>query len=143
MSGAVVEGGAPFQTLPVWWPPDVTKPTHKLAQPKPDALEGKTMKIRMKIDVGTFHGMTNVKRGDVVDIDDDNAKRYIGLGYAEPYSKSDVPVEKATLSQDDVESASLDVPPDDDDDEPKPLDEPVKKAPAKRAPARAARHERT
>lgn len=103
------------------------------------------MKLRMKIDIGgTFHGRPEgVKRGDIVDVEDWIAERYIANDYAEPVSKSEAPVEKAVLPQDDVETASLDVPPDDDDDEPKPLDEPAKKAPAKRAPARAARHERS
>jgi hypothetical protein len=91
------------------------------------------MKIRMKIDVGgTFHGIdAGVKPGDIVDIEGWIAERYIANGYAEPYSKSAPPVEKAVLPQDDVETASLDVPP--DDDGPQPLDEqePAKKAPAK------------
>lgn len=103
------------------------------------------MKIRMKIDIGMFHNVDNVKRGDIVDVPEEFARRYIENDYAEAVSKSEAPVEKAVLPQDDVETASLDVPPDDDDDddEPKPLDEPAKKAPTKRAPARAARHERS
>lgn len=43
------------------------------------------MKIRMKMTVqGTFHNIDGgVKVGDVVDIDDAEAERYIALGYAE------------------------------------------------------------
>lgn len=43
------------------------------------------MRIRMKVSVaGTFHNLPEgVQRGDVVDIDDVEAARYIMLGYAE------------------------------------------------------------
>ena len=43
------------------------------------------MKIRMKMSVfGTFHNLDGgVKVGQVVDIDDAEAERYIALGYAE------------------------------------------------------------
>lgn len=43
------------------------------------------MRIRLKITVaGTFHNLVEgVKVGDVVDIDDAEAERYIKLGYAE------------------------------------------------------------
>ena len=43
------------------------------------------MKIRMKIDIeGAFHGQSGVRRGDVVNVDDENGVRYCALGYAEP-----------------------------------------------------------
>jgi hypothetical protein len=97
----------------------------------------------MKISVHQLHGISNVKPGDIVDIDEDNARRYISLGYAEAVTKSEAPVENAVLDED-AETTSLDTPPDDDDDDDfEPLDEPedshkhvAKKAPAKRAPAR-------
>jgi hypothetical protein len=46
------------------------------------------MKVRMLIDVGgTFHNVAGgVKRGDVVEVDDDNARRYMQLGYAQSAS---------------------------------------------------------
>lgn len=49
------------------------------------------MRIRMKMDIaGMFHGIPDgVKRGDEVDIDDDNALRYIANGVAEAVSKRD------------------------------------------------------
>jgi hypothetical protein len=50
------------------------------------------MKIRMKVDVhGTFHNMPGgARRGDIVDIDDDNALRYCALGYAQPDLKGEL-----------------------------------------------------
>lgn len=43
------------------------------------------MRLRMKISVsGTFHGNPEgVRVGDIVEVDDQNAARYISLGYAE------------------------------------------------------------
>lgn len=48
------------------------------------------MKIRMKIDVaGMFHNIPDgVRVGDEVDVEDDEAVRYCGLGYAEPVTKA-------------------------------------------------------
>jgi hypothetical protein len=46
----------------------------------------------MRIPVhGTFHNiLEGVKRGDIVDIDDDNARRYCALGYAQEDLKGDL-----------------------------------------------------
>jgi hypothetical protein len=50
------------------------------------------MKIKMKLDIhGMFHNMpAGVRRGDIVDIDDDNAARYCALGYAQPDLKGEL-----------------------------------------------------
>jgi hypothetical protein len=41
-------------------------------------------RIKMRISVrGGFHGYTDVKRGQVVEVDDLNAQRYVKLGYAQ------------------------------------------------------------
>jgi hypothetical protein len=50
------------------------------------------MKIRMTISVpGTFHSVyKDVKRGDIVDIDDGNARRYLRLGYAQSDLKGEL-----------------------------------------------------
>lgn len=42
------------------------------------------MRIRLLGVTGTFHGIDNVQPGQVVDIDQFNALRYIKLGIAEP-----------------------------------------------------------
>lgn len=101
-------------------------------------LEGvKIMRIRMKIAVlGSFHNIdSGVKVGQVVDIDDENALRYINLRYAEAVGDSGPLVERAIVPE--AETATLKAPVDDDDkpkalDEPEEDEEPAKKAPAKR-----------
>jgi hypothetical protein len=45
------------------------------------------MKIRMKMNVGTFHNIDDVRAGDEVDVPDEEAVRYCSLGYAEPVTK--------------------------------------------------------
>lgn len=44
------------------------------------------MRVRLRAPIsGTFHGIEGgVARGQIVDIDDDEAMRYIGLGLCEP-----------------------------------------------------------
>jgi hypothetical protein len=38
----------------------------------------------MRIDIaGLFHGYKGAKRGDVVEVDDENGARYCSLGYAQ------------------------------------------------------------
>lgn len=66
------------------------------------------MKIRMKRAVlGTFHDMPEgVAIGQVVDIPDAEAKRYIATDLAEPAKGSKT--ETATASDADVETAALD-----------------------------------
>lgn len=60
------------------------------------------MKIRMKMAVlGTFHGMENVRLGDVVEVPDDEGARYCKLGYAEPVAdEAEEDTETATPPQD-------------------------------------------
>ncbi|ORW29196.1 hypothetical protein AWB91_24545 [Mycobacterium paraense] len=49
-------------------------------------------KIRMLDSIGgQFHGLWDVKRGDIVDIDDENAKRYIASGLATAKLKGSLP----------------------------------------------------
>lgn len=61
---------------------------------------------------GTFHNVDGgVAIGEVVDVDDAEAKRYIDLGQAEKASKK---TETATPSDADVETAALD----DEEEEP-------------------------
>jgi hypothetical protein len=59
----------------------------------------------MRIDVaGAFHNVdAGVKRGDIVDVDDASAARYIALGYAEPVD--DHPGEEAAVLEPETESA--------------------------------------
>lgn len=101
------------------------------------------VKIRMRIAVlGSFHNMdSGVEVGQVVDIDDESALRYINLGYAEAVGDSGPPVERATVPE--AETATLDSPADDDKpkaldelDEPEEDEEPAKKAPVKRSAQR-------
>jgi len=59
------------------------------------ATEGKRMakKYRMLISIeGTFHGLPSVKRGDIVELDDASAKRYLASGYIETETSPKVPV---------------------------------------------------
>jgi hypothetical protein len=43
--------------------------------------------IRLKVDIaGLFHGMSDPKRGDVVEVESYNAARYFAHGYAQPAS---------------------------------------------------------
>lgn len=49
------------------------------------------MKIRMLDDIYCLHGHYNVKRGDVLDIDEDNANRYVHCGLATEELKGDLP----------------------------------------------------
>jgi len=50
------------------------------------------MKIRLKTTVPSmFHGVHGLTVGDEVEVDDDNAQRYISIGVAEAVSESDVP----------------------------------------------------
>jgi hypothetical protein len=64
------------------------------------------MKIRMRQTItGTFHNIdAGVARGDIVDIDNDNANRYIKLGLAEPLDKPPVE-EHTTITSETVETA--------------------------------------
>lgn len=100
------------------------------------------LKIRMLEAIGgTFHGYENVKRGDVVEVDDDNGMRYCSLGYAEPYSKSAVPVETATEPVEEVETtvAVNGIPaPLDEEPEAEPESEPEAVEPSEAAKARVA-----
>lgn len=59
------------------------------------------MKIRLKMDMlGTFHGIENAKKGDVVDVDEPNGLRYCSMGYAEPVTKSgERKVEKRVMEE--------------------------------------------
>jgi hypothetical protein len=101
------------------------------------------VKIRALINLGTFHNYPDVRRGDVVEVDDDNARRYCELGYAEPAHK-ERPVEKAVVPEPHHETASLKVAPEPEPPKPKPLDEPkhevhkrpVPTPPVKRRPGR-------
>jgi len=45
------------------------------------------VKIRLKMNVGVFHNLDDVRAGDVVDVDDAEGLRYCMLGYAEPVTK--------------------------------------------------------
>lgn len=90
------------------------------------------MKIRMLTSIsGTFHGISaGVKHGDVVDVDEFSALRYLKAGYAHPVKDEAKPVvETAVVPVEDVETAKLDAPAE-VDDKPQPLDEP------KRGPGR-------
>lgn len=97
------------------------------------------MKIRMLMSVGVFHGHIDVKRGDVVEVDDFNAHRYIQLGYARPHVEivpddfdSAPPIEVAVPCDDDVEVSDREFPAplDDGEDEPS---EPVEAVRPRRA----------
>jgi hypothetical protein len=78
------------------------------------------MKIRMLISVaGTFHGDSNgVAFGDVVDLDDAHAMRYVALHYAEPVTQAgeravkreEKQIERAIASDKDVETATTGAP---------------------------------
>lgn len=93
------------------------------------------MKIRMRINIGVFHGYPNVRRGDVVDVDEANALRYISLGYAEavaddPKPPKPKPVERA-VPEEPVETATADAVEDEPDAGlPVPLDEQADEAPS-------------
>jgi hypothetical protein len=66
------------------------------------------MKVRLKVGVPIlFHGISQAKIGDVVEVDEENGKRYIELGVAEAVTKSEPPVEKAVAPDDDVETATV------------------------------------
>lgn len=83
------------------------------------------MKIRALINLGAFHNHVDVKRGDVLEVDDGNARRYINLGYAEPFLEThkEPVVEKAVAPV--HETAALKVPPVEKAvPKPVPLDEP-------------------
>jgi hypothetical protein len=48
---------------------------------------------RMLISVaGGFHGLTDVKRGHIVELDDASAERYLASGYIETETSPKVPV---------------------------------------------------
>ena len=67
------------------------------------------MRIKMKMDVaGSFHNIDGgVRAGQVVDVQpDEEAARYVALGYAEEVAKSAPKVEKAVASPK-VETAAL------------------------------------
>ena len=87
------------------------------------------MKIRLLMNVGMFHNMPDVKRGDVVEVDDDNGRRYCNHGIAEPVFEAPKPppVEKAVAPK--HETAALKVPPEPKRVEPEPLDEPEEEKP--------------
>jgi hypothetical protein len=42
------------------------------------------VKIRLRLDVGMFHNTHNVKRGDVVEVEASNARRYFATGVPQP-----------------------------------------------------------
>jgi hypothetical protein len=79
------------------------------------------VKIRLKMSFPMFHNHLDVKRGDVIEIDDVSGNAYCRNGVAEPYgntTKGSVPpVEKAVAPE--HETATVEVPV----DAPKPLDE--------------------
>jgi hypothetical protein len=99
------------------------------------------MKIKLRLGfTGTVHGYLAPKRGDILDIDDLNAIRYINLGYAEPVRAiGNPPVEKAVVPESEkavVEVPASSIPPHPADDKveepkdkPKPLDDEPKPAP--------------
>ncbi len=66
------------------------------------------MKIRMLDGIlGMFHGTYGVKRGDIVEIDDENATRYIASGLATAVLKGELPqpyqdTEEAVALRDEV-----------------------------------------
>lgn len=93
------------------------------------------MKIRAKFDLGVCHGYEDVKRGDVIDIDEFNALRYLRLGYAEPVREQSPPVERAVLPE--PEKAVVEVV--GEDTRPKPLDEDPKPRSPGRPPGRPRR----
>lgn len=102
------------------------------------------MKIRLRHDLGVCEGYLNAKKGDVLEVAESSAMRYIKLGYADAVTKGNavqVPVETAVVQEKNVETATSEVPPTPVvDDVPKPLDEgeeedtakPVKSTPASR-----------
>lgn len=58
------------------------------------------MRIRMLLPIsGQFHGHTDIKRGDIIEVDDENAVRYCSQKYAEPAGKAERAVETATANQ--------------------------------------------
>jgi hypothetical protein len=92
--------------------------------------------IRMRIDiVGMFEGNpTGVRRGDVVELDNRSAERYVLSGYADYVAAAPVPppppVEKAVAPEHHVETAKLEIPPEVAAlAKPKPLDEPEDEEP--------------
>jgi hypothetical protein len=53
--------------------------------------EVRQVKLRMRIPIsGSFHGYRDVKRGDVVEVDDENGARYCRLGYAQTDLKGEL-----------------------------------------------------
>jgi hypothetical protein len=89
--------------------------------------------VRFRIDItGMFHNNPlGVKHGDVLQLDEPWAGRYVNLGYADyvEEKKSAPPVEKAVAPE--PETAKLEAPPDvETAAAPKP---PVKSAPSRRA----------
>lgn len=83
------------------------------------------MKIRLRHDLGVCEGYLSAKAGDIIEVAESSAVRYIRLGYAEAVSKAtvEVPVETAVAQQKNVETATADVPATPPADVPKPLDE--------------------
>jgi len=85
--------------------------------------------IRMKIDVGgTFEGRVGgVNRGDVIDVPDANAARYIANSYAEPAPKSEPRVAVSAPQEADPQQQpqpeSQPEPQPESDSGPRPLDE--------------------
>ncbi len=69
------------------------------------------MKIRLKYAVtGTFHNMDGLRYGDVVEIDDGDAERYIRQGFAEAVADkpaAEKPVQEHAVATSDTEEHAV------------------------------------
>jgi hypothetical protein len=62
------------------------------------------MRIRLLYVTGSFHGLDNVQHGQIVDIDEFNALRYIKMGVAEPVEEH---TEESAVLTPKVETATV------------------------------------